>query len=175
MKYFLKSALKVLTNYAIVVTIFAVFLVTVLSMAKDNFGFWLVVYCFVMFLFLTSILYSDMWKLAVKEKKPQYGYSHYPLKGFVYGLVGFSPIILIGLIYPLVNFGNEFYDRAKHLLFNTLLGPVYGFISLGGEAWWAYAGAILIVPVIAGLGYLAGYYSFELRKRKPVASQVKKK
>lgn len=158
----IKSAFKVLTDYFISLILFAIFLIIPVGLAKDNFYRWLPVYSFIIFLVMFTTIYSDMKKLAVKEKRPQYNIKHYPFKGFILGLMGILPIIFIELAYPLVFFNNAVSDRIKHVVLNTLLGPLYTFISAGNETVTAYAVSTAIVPLIAMLGYLAGYYSFDI-------------
>lgn len=167
---YIKGALKILGGYCISLIIFGVFLYPVLSIARDKFSFWLPIYSFVIFLMMFAIIYSDIRKLAVKEKRPQYGLNPYPLKGFVLGLTGMVPIILLELVYLALNFSDPTLLRLKHVALNTVLGPLYGFIKLGGSSAAAYVIATLIVPAVAMLGYLAGFYGFELRKKskKPV-------
>lgn len=175
MKNYISGGLKVLIAYFLSLVVFGVFLFTVLSLAKDNFGFWLLVYCFVIFLLLAFMIYSDMKRLALKEKRPQYDLNPYPAKGLVYGLIGIIPLAVLEIIYPLINFGDPIMDRIKHLALNTLLGPLYGFIKLGNESAIAYAAALLLIPLFAMLGYMAGFYGFELNKNKKKNSNAQGK
>lgn len=164
MKNYISGGLKVFFTYCIALVIFAVFLFTVISLSGDKFGFWLLVYSFVMFLLLISMIYSDMKRLAIKEKRPQYDLNPYPVKGLVYGSIGIIPLALLEVIYVFLNFADPILDRIKHLALNTLLGPLYVFIKLGNESWVAYALVLLLVPAFAMLGYLAGFYGFNFRK-----------
>jgi hypothetical protein len=59
---------------------------------------------------------------------------------------------------------------------------MYSVLKLGHESVISYIIASLIVPVIAGIGYLAGFYGFELsiymkkfKKAPPVVIQNKNK
>lgn len=174
MKNYISGGLKVLITYCITLVIFVVFLFTVISLAKDNFGFWLSVYSFAMFLLLAAMVYSDMERLALKEKRPQYNLNPYLMKGLVYGLIGMIPFAVLEIIYPLINLGDPILERMKHLALNTLLGPLYGFIKLGNESAVAYVLALFIVPVIAMLGYMAGLKGFKLRKTKTAPAKTKK-
>ncbi len=166
MNKYIKGSLKVLTNYCTFMIIFAVFLSMLIGIARENFISWLPVYSGAIFFLMMLVLYSDMKSIAVKEKRPQYNLSPYPFKGFILGVLGFSPFILLQLIYPLINLDNPLAARIKHLALNTLLGPVYVFIrlvgDLGGGAIAAYAIASLTIPVIAMFGYMAGFYGIEL-------------
>jgi len=173
MMNYIKGGLKVLTGYCITLLIFGVFLSIFLSMAGDNSFKWLPVYSFVIFILMSFMMYSDMHTLAVKEKRPQYNLKPYPFKGFILGLIGFSPFILLELVYPLIRLEGELPNRIKHLALNTLLGPLYGFIKLGGSTPVAYAIAALIVPILAMLGYMSGFYGFELSKHFKKQNNVK--
>lgn len=164
MDNYFKGALKVFVGYCTVLLIFVIFLITVLSLAKDNLGPWLSIYSFVNFLLLFLIIYSDMKKLAIKEKRPQYNLDPYPFKGFVYGAIGFLPFIAIQMIYPFLNFNDALFDRIKYLALNTLLGPLFVFIKLGGKTALSHIAASSLVPIVSMLGYMAGFYGFELRR-----------
>ena len=161
---YIKGGLKVFTGYLMSLLVFVIFLYLFISVTKDSFYAWLPLYSFILFVLMFLIIYSDMRKLAVKERKPQYNLNPYPFKGLVLGLIGFSPLILLELVYPLLIFGSEPLNRVKHLVLNTLMGPLYFVVRLGNGSVWAYAAASLVVPVIAMLAYLAGYYGFELMK-----------
>lgn len=154
-KRYLKGSLKVLGDYSVVLCIYAVFAFTFINH--------LMIFSIVVFVLMFLLLYSDMHKVAVREKRPQYNLKPYPLKGFILGVFGFSPFILVELVYPLIILNNTVADRIKHLALSMLLGPLYPFIRIGHESVWAYVIASLVVPVIAGLGYLAGYFRFEWR------------
>lgn len=161
---YIKNGLKVLVGYCISLLVFAIFIYVFLSLAKDNTNKLLPYYSLLFFLMVFSIIYVDMKKLAEKEKKPQYDLHPYPLKGLIYGFIGFSPIILIELISVFIVFGDQFADHIKHLAINTLMGPLYFIIRAGSEKPMAYILASLVVPLIALLGYLAGYYGFNIFK-----------
>jgi hypothetical protein len=115
---------------------------------------------------MASIIYADLKQLAMKEKRPQYNLKPYPLKGLVLGLIGFSPFIILTLVYPLINFNNEIYDNVKRLIFNAILGPVYFIAKMGKGSYAAYIVASLVVPIISMLSYMAGYYGFNFPKLK---------
>lgn len=182
MSKYVKGALKILANYCICLIIFGVFLSAILGLAKDNLGPWLAVYSFAVFLLMFSIIYTDMKQLAVKEKRPQYNLKPYPIKGLVLGTLGFLPFILMQFIYPFINFNQQTADRLKELVLKTMLAPMYFILRLGGNSIAAYIIASLAVPIIAMLGYMAGYYGFELMaglRKKPASNntntQIRKK
>jgi len=175
---YIKNGLKVLFGYLISLVIFAVFLYVVLSIAKENLYKWLPVYSFVIFLLMFAIIYSDIKRLAAKEKRPQYNLNPYPLKGLIYGLLGFSPLIFLELIYPLIVFEDSTLMRIKEIILNTLLGPLYWLLKITGETAAGYAAVSAVVPAISMLAYLAGYYGFELGKyikKKPEQEEKTRK
>ena len=159
----LKNSLKVFTSYIMALTVFLVFLPAPLSLSKDNSLFWFLFYCYLMFTLMTLLIFSDMKKLAEKERKPEYNLKPHPLKGLLMGVIGFVPFIAVELVYPFIAFQNVLADKIKYLVFNGLLGPLYGFINLGGESPAAYILASAAVPVIAMLGYMAGYWGIDLK------------
>ena len=172
MKYFIKNGAKVLFDYIVVLIIFGVFIYPFMSLTGDNFNTWLPIYCFIIFLFAFLIIYGDMNRLAEKEKKPQYDLHPYPMKGLVYGLIGIIPIALIVAVAAMITLENVAADRIRHLAINTFLGPMYFLIRWLNEAPIGYIAAILLLPLIAMLGYLTGYYGIhiinKLKKKKAV-------
>ena len=162
MKNYIRNSLKVLLGYCISLLVFVVFIYVFLSLAKDHTSQLLPFYSLLLFLMAFAVVYSDMKRLAEKEKKPQYDLHPYPLKGLIYGLIGFLPIALLEIISVFLVFGDQFADRIKHLAVNTLMGPLYFIIRAGGETPTGYIIATLVMPIVAMLGYLAGHYGFTL-------------
>lgn len=173
MKTYIRKGARLIYDYAMAMIVFAVFLYPFMGITKDAFNNWLPLYSALLFLFMLFLIYGDMKDLAIKEKKPQYGYTHYPLKGLVYGLISIIPITLITAVFTFIHFSDDVAERIKHVGINTLLGPLYFIIRWQNEAIWSYFAAILTIPVIAALGYLAGHYGFDLIKRKKEPEQQK--
>jgi hypothetical protein len=155
------SSLKVLVDYSIALILFIVFLMIPIGLAKEHFYRWLPIYAFVIFLLMFILIFSDMKKIAQKEKRPQYNIKAFPFKGLIIGFFGVLPIAIIEMLYPFILFDSAVLSRLKHVILNVLLGPVYSFISIGKGSLTGYICATAIVPVIAMLGYLAGFYSFD--------------
>ncbi len=164
MKQYIKTGGKILYDYAMSLIIFVVFLYPFIGLAKENLYTWLPLYCIIVFIFTFLLIYTDMKALAVKEKKPQYELSPYPLKGLVYGLFAIIPVVLVTGVLSLLRFDNSAADRLRHLAINTLLGPVYFIIGWMKESFIGYAAAILVIPILAMLGYLAGYFGINILK-----------
>lgn len=169
---YVKSSARVLANYSISVLLFIIFLYAVISLAKNNTSTWLAIYSFVVFLLCYALIYSDMKKLAIKERKPQYKLKPYPVKGFVYGIIGFLPFIILEITYLFIIFDDSVLNRIKHALLNTVMGPLYWCIKLFSSSFIGYAVATSIVPVIAGFAYMMGYFGWKFpgiphKARKP--------
>lgn len=175
MSNYFKNGLKVFFDYCISLIIFVIFLYVFLGLTKDNYSFWIPLYSFINFLLLFSILYGDIKKVAMKEKRPQYDLKPYPMKGLFIGLIGFLPFFLLQLIYPLIIFNDPIYNRVKELVLKTLLGPVYFVVRLFGVTTLGYVVASLLIPIVSMLAYMAGYYGFELKKKKFQSAEVKSK
>lgn len=159
---YLKSGLKVFKDYLLSLILFVVFLYPFIVITGNRFLDWLPIYSILVFLLMFSITYSDLKSIAKREKRPQYNLNPYPLKGLVIGIIGFLPFIVLELIYPFIVFDNTTANRIKELALKTLLGPVFFSIRFTGGNTISYVIASLIVPVIAMLGYMAGYYDFYL-------------
>jgi len=166
MKNIIKSSFKVFGDYFVSLIIFVIFLYTFFVITKENYSKWIPLYSGVNFILMVSIMYADMKNLGKKEKRPQYNLSPHPLKGLILGLIGFLPIIILEIVYIFLNFNEEAKNRIAELALKTLLGPVYIFVRLAGGTTFGYILASLVVPVVAMLGYMAGYYGFEFRKKK---------
>lgn len=164
MKQYMKTGGKILYDYAMSLIIFVVFLYPFIGLAGENLYTWLPLYCIIIFIFTFILIYSDMKALAIKEKKPQYELNPYPLKGLVYGLVGIIPVVIVAVVLSLLRFDNVTMDRLRHLAINTLLGPMYFIIGWMKESLIGYAAAILVIPILAMLGYLAGYFGIHIMK-----------
>jgi hypothetical protein len=174
---YIRNGGKILFNYAMALIVFLIFIYVFLSITKDSFGKYLPFYSILIFLLLFLIVYSDVKMLAVKEKKPQNNLNPYPLKGLVYGLIGTVPVALIIGVVSVLDFG--IYGNLKHIVINSLLGPMFFLIKWLNESIAGYAAGILLLPLIAMLGYLAGYYGInitsKLKKKKVVAEKGFKK
>jgi len=153
MKEYFKGAFKTFFDYTFVLLAFILFLYAFLN--------YLWFYSFMFFLLFTIVIYADYRELAQKEKRKYANEKPYPLKGFILGFLGFSPYIIALLVYPFIKLEGEVANRIKELVLNTLLGILYWFYKLGNESPLAYWLAVLLVPLLAGLGYLAGYYGFD--------------
>lgn len=165
MKNYIKNGAKVLYNYALTLIVFAIFIYIFISAAGANFGNYLPYYSFGVFLLAFFIIYSDMKRLALKEKRPQYDLDPYPLKGFVYGLIGVIPIALVEIVSVFMVFDAEFANNIKRIALHSLMGPLFFIIRIFGKQPLGYILATLAIPVVSMLGYLAGYYSFDIIRR----------
>ncbi|NSW91945.1 MAG: hypothetical protein HPY74_14975 [Firmicutes bacterium] len=164
-KNHIKDSLKVLGNYAAALLIYVILLYTFIAITGDNFTKWLPLYSFIIFLLMSLMLYTDLWRLAAKEKRPQYNLNPYPLKGLILGLIGSLPLIIIKIIEHFITFEDEVLNRLKvSIVDGVLLGPLYFSISLLGKTAAAYIIALLIVPLLSMLGYMLGYYGIQLGK-----------
>lgn len=165
MKNYIRSSSKVLFGYLSSLIIFVVFLYIFLSFTKERFGDLLPYYSLFVFLLMILIIYNDQKSMAIKEKKPQYDLHPYPMKGLVYGLMGILPVALLVAIAALIKLDDPFAARIRELAINTILGPVFFLIKWMNESVPGYIVAILLIPLISTLGYLAGYYKIEIMSK----------
>lgn len=164
-KNHIKGGLKVLGNYAAALLIYVILLYTFIAITGEKFSKWLPLYSFFMFILMVLMLYSDLWHLAAKEKRPQYELNHYPLKGLVLGLIGFLPIVIIELIAYFLNFEEPAFNNLKNVILDHIvLGPLSFSISLFGKTAIAYIITSLIVPVLSMIAYMMGYYGIQIKK-----------
>ncbi|MFA6308748.1 MAG: hypothetical protein WC677_03255 [Clostridia bacterium] len=162
MKNYINGALKVLIGYAKVVGVYIIFFAAIFkSFQEKNIIF--AIYSAIMLVILVLIIYSDNKRLAIKEKKSHSTVPCYPLKGLVLGFIGFSPVILLELIYPFITLNNQGLNDIKQLVLNTFMAPLYPIYKSLNEMPVGYFLASLVVPAIAMIGYLAGYYGFRVK------------
>ncbi|HHV95817.1 MAG TPA: hypothetical protein GXX37_05005 [Clostridiaceae bacterium] len=174
LKNYIKNGLKVLGDYCAGLLIYFILLYTFIAITGEKFSFWLPLYSVLMFIIIALLIYSDMWNLAVKEKRPQYDLNPYPMKGLIIGLIGFFPIVVISLVAFLVSFSEPVLNNLKDaLLHNILLGPLYFVISIFGKKVYGYIIGMLLVPLFSMFGYLMGFYGKTIRKRKEVTMEKK--
>ena len=175
MKSVLKNGLKIFLNYIIVLVIFGVFIYPFIAITGDNFGKWLPVYSIIIFLLMFLIIYTDMKSLAKKEIRPQYGLNPFPLKGLLYGAIGAAPVALLVVAASVFHFGDEFLEQLKGVAVKAFMGPVYFMVKWLGKTPSAYGSAILLLPLAAMLGYLAGFYNVniteKLKKKKETTQE----
>ncbi len=162
MKMYIKNGMKILADYGMALIVFLIFLYPFFGLTKDNVYVWLPLYSGVFFVFAFAVIYADMKDLAKKEKKPQYDLKPYPLKGAVYGLVGIIPVAVLVLVGALLHFDGFTADRIRHLTINIILGPFYFVYRSLNESLTGYIFSVLLLPLMAMLGYLAGFYGIDI-------------
>lgn len=175
MKQYIKSGARILYNYSMTLIFFLMFLYPFMSVTGDKFNSWLPAYCFIGFIFIAFLTYTDMKELAKKEKKPQYELDPKPWKGLVIGLTGFIPVALVVSVLALLRFEAEYAERIKHLVINGLIGPVYFVARLANESVIGYIAAVLLIPAVAAVGYLMGYYGIDIMKKLRKKDQIQEK
>ena len=149
MNPYVKYGLKVFLDYLIMIFVFLVFLLPGLV----HIG----LYSIVMLLLGYSLFYSDFKTLAVKDARPRHDGSLRPARfmGLIYGIIGVLPVVLGWILYQMTLFANASDEKTKNIILKFFLGPVFGFTT-------PYLVLILGIAVMTGLGYLAGYYHFNL-------------
>jgi hypothetical protein len=174
----IKRALRVTGDYFVSLVIFGIFSSIVFSIAKENIERGIYVFSIIIFLIMFSMIYSSMSGIAFKEKRPQYKINPSPYKGFLYGIIGVVPIFVVQLLYYLVDIvvyiPKELF-MVKRRILQAFTGPLYWLAKLISYEIWAYHVVLLVIPVIAGLGYLAGHYEFYIMKKLKIFDKVKSK
>ena len=157
MRTFIKRSLKTAISYGAGVFLFTFFVIAPISM-ETNRSTWIAVYSLIFFIFTMIYLYKQMWKAGDSEKREAFGQPVSPLKGLLYGFAGFSPFLLLEIlyfiIYPVVTgtlAGNIF-----HAVFRCAFGPVFFIIKYLGYTWYSYLLASVVVPLMAFAGFSAG-------------------
>jgi hypothetical protein len=155
----IKRSLKVLSSYSMTLILLIVFIMPILGLAKDNTPTVMVYISFLLFLLLFLSLYTEMRDIAIKEKRPQYEINPPPFKGFVYGIMGAIPLVLIQTVAVLIVVPEDIKTLIRKL-YQGINGPLYWFSKLIGNAPVHYIVSYILVVVIAGIGYFAGHNNF---------------
>lgn len=175
MKQYIRCGARILYDYVIALIIFVVFLYPFIGLTGDKLYVWLPLYSFILFLLAFYLIYAEMKGQGIKEKKPQNNMNPYPLKGAVYGLFSVIPLSFVAAVISAIPIKDLTLGNLRHIAVNTILGPLYFFFRWLGETLLGYAAAILLIPVISALGYLAGYFGFHLKgvifKKKEIAKE----
>lgn len=174
----IKRGLKITTDYLVSLLIFGIFSSIVFSIAKENIERGITIFSIVIFLVLFSMVYTDMSDIAFREKRPQYAINPPPYKGFLYGFIGIIPIFLLQLLYYIVNIpvngDAEVLLTLKRRILQALTGPLYWLASLISKEVYAYHLVLLLIPIIAGLGYLAGHHEFYILRKLKIFDKLRK-
>ncbi len=170
----IRRGLKITTDYSITLVIFVIFLSIVFNVAKNNLETGVFIFSILIFLILFSMLYTNMSDVAFKEKRPQYGLNPSPYKGFLYGLIGMLPILVLQLLNYVIPYEEKLLTLQRRIL-QGLTGPLYWLASLISEEPWAYHLVLLVIPMIAGLGYLAGHHEFFITRKLKIFNKKKTK
>jgi len=169
----IKRGLRITGDYIVILIIFGVFSSIVFSIFKENLETGITIFSVIIFLLMFSMMYTGMSDTAFREKRPQYNIDPPPYKGFIYGAIGTLPILLIQLVYYLVNVPEELLTMKRRIL-QAFTAPLYWLARLISHDVWAYHVVLLVIPVIAGLGYLAGFYDFYIMKKLKIFDKLKR-
>ena len=83
----------------------------------------------------------------------------YPWKGFLCGLLGVSPVVLVSLfmlVAPLLFSAESVVFAWLTVVTRVLLLPYLGLFPMEGAVTWMYLPVSLIFPLIIGVSYLMG-------------------
>jgi len=169
-----KRGLKVTVDYIVSLIIFGVFSSIIFSLFKENIETGITIFSVIIFLIMFAMMYTNMSDIAFREKRPQYNINPPPYKGFIYGVIGTLPILLVQLVYYVVSVPEELLTLKRRVL-QAFTAPLYWLAKLISHDEWAYHAVLLVIPVIAGLGYMAGYYGFYITKKLKIFEKLKKK
>lgn len=153
----LKGSLKVLVSYLSGVFLFTFFLIAPLSM-ENNMNTWIAIYSLVFFIFTVIFLYKQMQKTGEFESSHMKGKGSL-LNGVAYALLGFLPFLVLEIVYFIVypQISTLTGGNVLHGFFRCGFGPMYFIIRFLGYTWYAYLISSVVIPLVAFLGYSAGF------------------
>ena len=127
----------------------------------DRMGFNM--YCAFICLFYLPFVFLDSYKMAGYDKKAYTKTKSYEYKGFLLGVLSEAPAI-IALLIAIIMTGGAVHSvpTSADLAYVLLMFPFMGFIGLPVYMSIYYYIPLLIIPIVAGVGYMLGYREYEL-------------
>lgn len=173
----IKRGLRVTTGYLTALIIFAVFSMTVISFAKNDVSAGMIWLSVITFLLMFFSVYTEMRDTAFKEKRPQYDINPPPFKGLLYGIIGIAPLVIVEIVLMLIKVPEDLLV-LKRRVWQGFASPLYWIARLFGNTPVCYILAFIVVIIIAGLGYYAGYKGVypaaAIRRKLGLNKKVKK-
>lgn len=159
-----KGSFRTFASYSAGVFLFTFFLIAPLSM-ENNRSTWISVYSMVFFIFTVIFLYQQMRKIGEFESNHSES-KVTPFKGLLYGVIGFLPYLILEILYFIIypQLGAGTAAGIIHAVFRCGFGPMYFIIRFLGYTWYSYLLSSIIIPVVAFLGYAAGFSGIQLKK-----------
>ncbi|MDD4493835.1 MAG: hypothetical protein PHV32_05735 [Eubacteriales bacterium] len=171
MKDFVSKSLKATVDYLIVLAFYFIALIPFLMIFKDNANNWIWLYSLLLFILLFRMLFHDYHKIGAFEKRTEDKFHPYLFKGFLLGVTGMIPIVLLGAINLFINIEDQTVSYIVDYAFKKVLfGPLY-FIpelltELGRDSYVTYLLSTLVVPIITFTAYTFGYHDLYLFPKK---------
>ncbi len=157
----IKRSLKICTDYILALILFFLFTMPVISGVKENPQNAITYLSIAIFIMLFYNIYVDMRNIAIKEKRPQYNINPPFYKGFIYGLMGIVPLVAIQIILIMIRLPKDF-ETLHRRLYQGFGGPLYWISRLLGNQAAHYVISFVVLAIIAGIGYFAGFKDFYL-------------
>lgn len=155
-----KQARKVAFDYLVFLIVYVAFLPLIISLAKDNIDTWAVIYSLIVGMLMFLVMWTDIYEMARKEKKPMYKLDPSPHKGFVIGLLGMVPVYILSAAAFIFTgmMGEEIplTPELINIINDAFLSPLFFIISLLDRSAAAYVTVYLAVPVLCYLAYYTG-------------------
>ncbi|NLB77692.1 MAG: hypothetical protein GX796_02275 [Clostridiaceae bacterium] len=170
----IKRGLKVCTDYILAFILFVLFSMPVITGAKENAQNAITYLSVGIFIMLFFNVYVDMRNLAFNEKRPQYNINPPSYKGFLYGLIGIVPLVGVQIVLIMIKLPEE-YTTLHRRIYQGFGGPLYWITRILGDGSVHYLISFVVLIIIAGLGYLAGFNSFYLLNYISQKLGIKKK
>ncbi len=124
----------------------------------DTFRFGPVVFSLMVCSLYLGIAFDMIWKLGRHDRQPYATEKHYPLKGVVVGLLSEIPFFIF-FILLLINPGMLPFYRV------VCIGSYMGFVP-ETHVTIGYGLVLMIIPILSGIAYKAGYRKPKEEKEK---------
>lgn len=109
-----------------------------------------------------SMIYSEAWNVAKRDKKPYSPNKPYFFKGLVLGLLGSTVNIILCILFFIAKAG-FFNFNIMNVIYRVWMVMFLGFLDAFGETSSAVFWMVLLVKPVAGfLGYIAGLHNFSI-------------
>jgi len=167
LKTFIRHALKVATDYVAMLFVFVIFSFPIISLSGDNPSTPVRWFSGLLFLGLFSLVYKDLWEIAVRERRPQYEINPKPLRGLLLGLAGISPVALVLIVIAVLPMTGL--EILQLRMLQAVGVPYYWVAKLMDASSPMHRVPFILLPFLtafmAFIGYWAGLSDFYLMQR----------
>ena len=159
----LKTSLKLLWDHVLFVILTLVFMPIFGWLIQREKG--ILIYSYVISFFYFMLIYSDVWEVARKDRRPHNQERPYALKGLKIAILPTTIFAISAAIYYVASAGFLDFDIVN-FIYRLWMPMFVGFFEFYGQEFPAIFGlVVLILPFASFLGYWAGMHKFSIQEK----------